>query len=360
MNPAPRNRKEWLREHYEKMLLLLALIALLISSAWLVKDIQADKERAALSLARMGWRGHPVPIRDTVPFDAVLEDARSVAAAPLAVSPRTMVSEVRVSCVKCGRPIVYDAIECPFCLAEQPPIIDIETLDTDGDGIPDRVELDWGLNPQDKTDAAQDLDGDGFTNLEEYRAGTDPRDPESMPDPVIKMRVAGIRAVPFVLRYVGTQQMPGGSKRFLLNLQSLQRSYFAKLGDIVLGYKVETHDPQGKNGETLTLVRQSDQRPVVLVKGRPVTEQELAILFVSLLERRPLPVQRLNDVFVFHDVSYKVVDIRRDSVVIQKVETGEKVTIPQISGDERSAMTPSTPPAAAPAAAAGAGTGSPW
>ncbi len=355
MNQAPRNRKEWFREHYEKVLLLLALIALLFSSAWLVKDIQADKERAAFSLSRIGWRGSPVAIRDTVPFDAVLADARAAAAAPLAITPRSLISELRVSCVKCGRPIPYNAEECPFCVAEQPPIIDIRTLDTDGDGIPDKVELTLGLDPQNPADASQDLDGDGFTNLEEIRDGTDPRDPDSMPDPVVKLRIARIRPVPFVLRYVGTQRMPDGSLRFLLNLQSLERSYFAKLGDVVLGYKVEEHNPEGNQGETLTMVRQSDKRPVVLVKGRPVTEQELAILFVSLLDRRSLPVQRLNDVFDFRGAEYKVVDIHRDSVVIQNVKTGEDVTIPLISSEERAAL---APPAAAPAS--GAAPGSPW
>ncbi|HOO21047.1 MAG TPA: hypothetical protein PLJ99_04890 [Kiritimatiellia bacterium] len=355
MNQAPRNRKEWFREHYEKVLLLLALIALLFSSAWLVKDIQAGKERAAFSLSRIGWRGSPVAIQDTVPFDTVLAEARSVATTPLTITPRSLVSELRVSCVKCGRPIPYNAEECPFCVAEQPPIIDIRTLDTDGDGIPDNEELALGMDPQNPTDAAQDLDGDGFTNLEEIRDGTDPRDPDSMPDPVVKLRIARIRPVPFVLRYVGTQRMPDGSLRFLLNLQSLERSYFAKLGDVVLGYKVEEHNPEGTQGETLTMVRQSDKRPVVLVKGRPVTEQELAILFVSLLDRRSLPVQRLNDVFDFRGVEYKVVDIHRDSVVIQNVKTGEDVTIPLISSEERAAL---APPAAAPAS--GAAPGSPW
>lgn len=355
MNQAPRNRKEWFREHYEKVLLLLALIALLFSSAWLVKDIQADKERAAFSLSRIGWRGSPVAIRDTVPFDTVLADARAAASAPLTITPCSLVSELRVSCVKCGRPIPYNAEECPFCEAEQPPIIDIRTLDTDGDGIPDKVELALGLDPQNPADASEDLDGDGFTNLEEVREGTDPRDPDSMPDPVVKLRIARIRPVPFVLRYVGTQRMPDGSLRFLLNLQSLERSYFAKLGDVVLGYKVEEHNPEGNQGETLTMVRQSDKRPVVLVKGRPVTEQELAILFVSLLDRRSLPVQRLNDVFDFRGVEYKVVDIHRDSVVIQNVKTGEDVTIPLISSEERAAL---APPAAAPAS--GAAPGSPW
>jgi hypothetical protein len=39
--------------------------------------------------------------------------------------------------------------------------------DTDGDGIPDDVELANGLNPNDPTDASQDADGDGLTNKQE-------------------------------------------------------------------------------------------------------------------------------------------------------------------------------------------------
>lgn len=39
-------------------------------------------------------------------------------------------------------------------------------FDTDGDGIPDYLELRCGLNPLDKDDAAKDMDGDGITNYE--------------------------------------------------------------------------------------------------------------------------------------------------------------------------------------------------
>ena len=358
MSQAPRGKNDWIRDNYEKLILLVALIALLLSCVLLVQRIQADRDFAKPSLTRLEWKGDSVSPQDTVPFDHLLTEARAEAVQPLAAAGRTTVSEMRVSCVKCGRPIAYAARECPFCLAVQPEIDDGTKRDTDSDGIPDKIELEWGLNPQDPADAQADADSDGFTNAEEYSAGTDPKDAEAFPDPVVKLRVGGIKAIPFYLRYVGTQQMPDGSLRFLLNLQTLERSYFAKIGDVVLGYKVEAYDPKAAGGESLTMVRQSDQRSIVLVKGKPVTEQELNILFVFLVDGSRLPIQRLNDVFPLRGVEYKVVDIRRENVVIQNVKTGANVTVPLLRPEERAAVTgrpavpaPAAPPPAAPAPA---------
>jgi hypothetical protein len=44
--------------------------------------------------------------------------------------------------------------------------------DTDGDGMSDGYEVDNDLDPSDPTDATADLDGDGYTNLAECRFGT--------------------------------------------------------------------------------------------------------------------------------------------------------------------------------------------
>ena len=352
MSQAPRGKHDWIRDHYEKVILMVALLALFLSCVLLVQQIQADKELASLSLSRIGWKGSPVALKDTVPFDGVLAEARLAANAALTVSPRTAVSELRVACVKCGRPIPYEALECPFCLAAQPEIVNIDTLDTDKDGIADKDELALGLDPQNPADAGGDLDADGFTNLEEVNASprTDPKDSESLPDPVVKLRVAAIRPVPFYLRFVTTSTLGDGSIRFQLNLQTLERTYFVKPGDVVLGYKVDQHDPAGKDGETLMMIRQSDQRPVRLVRGKPVTEQELAILFVNLIDRAPVrPPKRLNDTFAIRGVEYKVVDIRRESVIIESSKTGGKVTVPLMSSEERSLLS-GRPAAQAPSA----------
>ena len=72
--------------------------------------------------------------------------------------------------------------------------------DSDGDGLPDKWELQYGLNPKDPTDAKGDVDTDGFTNLEEYQAGTDPLNPKSRPTYAKKLYTAEVVSVPLGLR----------------------------------------------------------------------------------------------------------------------------------------------------------------
>ena len=53
-------------------------------------------------------------------------------------------------------------------------------VDTDGDGMPDGWEIEYGLDPSDPLDAGYDYNDDGLTNLEEYEKDEDPldRDPD--------------------------------------------------------------------------------------------------------------------------------------------------------------------------------------
>ncbi|MDO4758345.1 MAG: polysaccharide lyase [Rikenellaceae bacterium] len=47
-------------------------------------------------------------------------------------------------------------------------------VDTDKDGMHDKWEVKYGLNPNDASDANGDISGDGYTNIEKYINGIDP------------------------------------------------------------------------------------------------------------------------------------------------------------------------------------------
>lgn len=337
-----------LKNSYEKYILLFLLIVLIGSCAWLARAVIEQRGTNDNYVANTRLGGATYVHQDTTVFERMLASARDTATKVLAHPERSFVSESRVCCVKCGKPIPYAALTCPFCLQAQPEIIDADTIDTDGDGITDKLELELGLNPQNSADAHGDLDGDGFSNIEEILAGTDPKSAKSMPDPIVKLRVLAVKPIPFYLRFVSESTFADGSMRFQLNMQSQSApTLFVKLNDIAMGYQVTKFDPNGKDGPTLTLVRVADKRVVNLVRGRPVTENELAIKFVFLIDRTALPVKRLNDVFELRGKQYKVIDIKSANVIIQDVATMKKINVPKITEAEKAG------PAAAPAAPAG-------
>ena len=340
----------WFRSNYEKVALLVAMLAMLFSCVWLALSMTRKSEEMDLLVSRLNENGDAVAKGTTDGFEERLAAARGVAEQASEGLERVFMSEPRVSCVKCRRPIPYDAMTCPFpmCNEPQPEIVNEDELDSDGDGIPDKMELQLGLNPQDSGDGDGDMDGDGFSNAEEIAFGTDPRDPGSCPDPVVKLRVERIKAIPFYLRFLSVSEFAGGVKKFQLNLQSAQKTYFVQLKDIVEGYQVIGYEADAAAGPTLRLKRVADGRAVTLIRGRPVTENELAIRFVFLLDRTALPVKRLNDTFELKGKTYKVIDIKPESVVIQEQNTVRQIAVPMLSMQERSAAAEPAP--AAPAA----------
>lgn len=151
------------------------------------------------------------------------------------------VPKTRVWCVKCRKPIPFEAENCPLCGEAQPKksgaVVDA-SLDSDGDGLPDVWERERGFNPQDADDAARDFDGDGFSNLEEYVAKTDPRDAESHPDLMDYLRVTSVEVSRLPLLFKATNNMGGGNFKCQFNYTDREngnkvKTLFVKVGDVI-------------------------------------------------------------------------------------------------------------------------------
>ncbi len=181
------------KQHYDRIAAVIVLILLLGSLLYLVMTgLQRRNEASA-------WNDNLTlsePSKQQIqPMDLTKQEAAVDAASKVvpelqlalhAVEEANLCTpERRVLCVKCTKPIFWMAEKCTFadCKADQPKEkkIDLTQVDSDGDGLKDYEEKEYGLDPNDAADALADKDGDGFTNLEEHLAKTDLNDAKSHP-----------------------------------------------------------------------------------------------------------------------------------------------------------------------------------
>lgn len=333
---APKNQAggKVLSQQYDKVVVLVVLVLLIAASITL--SLMAGAKKAALK--DDGWKRPPANPATVAPLDTQLvASIRAGIEKPLQIAQeqrRLAVGELRVSCVPNGHPIAYDASNCPFCNSPQPDVIGETNRDSDGDGMSDKDEMKYGFNALDPSDAASDADEDGFSNGEEVTAQTDPKNKDSRPDPSTKLRVAKINIEPFKIRFQGIQKLPDGD-RYQLNLRSLDRTYFAKVGDTngVEGYKVLSFD--GKDPKAPALVLQDpDGRQIRIVQGKIIDEDSFSAILLSLLDRKPFKVA-IKGTFKLGETTYNVVDISRERVVIRAAKDGRDTTVPPLKEDER-------------------------
>lgn len=332
MTAAPRPGASWLAQSYDKLALAVVLALLLISAfillAW---TTQAQRSLVQDPGLQPGWTGRPAEPVD----DAVLTNMIAAVLNPFQVGladRRMMVGELRVASIPDGAPIAYNATKDPFSGAAQP-AIDYDP-DSDADGLTDKVELAAGLNPTDPSDASADLDGDGYTNAEELQMGTNPKDAAVYPAPIAKLRLVRTLVNPFRFRFLGVSKLPDGD-RFQLNLRSLERTYFARMGDEIEGYKVTQYEDKSAEGPAITL--QQGATTIRLIQGRVINQEARTAELIFLLDGTRFRRQ-IGDDLKLKDLVYKVVDIKADRVVLRDERDGKESVVAPISQDERNRL----------------------
>lgn len=350
---------------YDRLVAVFVLGILLVSLLWLVftglqQSRQVNNYDNTLELKRPAKsQVEPKDVaQDVKLIEAVATPARGSLLAIRAESESNLCTPARrLLCIKCARPIPWAAKACPFCKEAQPEEkkIDLSTVDSDGDGMPDVWEAKYGLNPQNANDADEDADADGFTNLEEFLAKTDPTDPKSHPGYETRMTLTGVEGKKVPLRAVNKMALPATKdaegkdvQPFMVTFVSVsdngepgKTELRAKEGELIgkSGFRlVRYHDTPSKlitvnqnkhfiNVSTVELLREADKKPATLVfwdsknpdwPGEPLLEQKASIN-IDLPGIAPVVVAP-GQTFKVKNESFTVlaVDAAKKSVRIQK------------------------------------------
>lgn len=348
MSVVPQIKSDWIRQNYEKVILLGVLIVLLASALNLVLRI----EKARQLISDSGRAVVQTPGQDTKAMDLQsLSLAQSKLSAPLQIAPpsnRLFSSELRVSCVVCSKPIPYQATVCTFCGSPQPDSGALRQQDTDSDGIPDEWEIAKGMDPVNPDDANHDLDGDGFSALDEMRWKTNPLSREDHPPFVARLRFERVVTEPFRFRFVAVQEIQPGVLVFQLNVRTMDQTYFKRVNETVEGYTISEYR---KEEDTLTLTR--GDRTVSLKRGKEVIDEQITVRFAFLIDRSRMEV-RLGQTFKLRDVEYRMEkEIPKSTARIVRIDTGEAFVIESLTDSEKRLMDGGSSPTsfnAAPAA----------
>ena len=217
------SKKGGLAAHWDWLAASLGILVLALAVVLFILAFSSTDDSSSAVTVPRPRKDMGVQMVDTAPYEAVTKAYQSPGRLlePPADQGSFLASETRVFCqqgdpadarVACARPIPFGLEKCPYCGVTQPKE-EKPALDSDGDGLPDEWEIQYGLDPKDPADVNKDKDGDGFTNLEEFEAKTDPTDPSSHPPYLDFLKIAPPLKQTFMPFYfVSAREVPAGMK----------------------------------------------------------------------------------------------------------------------------------------------------
>ncbi len=215
---------EFLKRHYEKLILLILLLVFILSMIYVLRIIQQTGEITEASL-QIPTREADVKKEDPkAPYFNVAKIYEGTALRWVANGPREKGSSPKASSdlvqafemarcpnANCKMIIpreIFSGQKCPFCGLELPtPNVKEEQRpvgsagDLDGDGLGNDEETKFGLDPRNPYDARLDNDGDGFSNIFEIKNNFDPNNVHNHPPFWFRLYLREIARVPLPISF---------------------------------------------------------------------------------------------------------------------------------------------------------------
>ena len=334
--------------HYDKILVVLALIVLLVSLAYLITAGMArekDESKYVQLINNLKPTSPPVDAIGMAAYDAAAKTLESPFVVPSIDGRQSnfLTPERRVTCLSCQKPILDEVgIFCPFCGEKQERTGPGPVVATVGE-VPDSVKRGLGLPVNDVSVEYQDADGDGFTLREEYHWETDPTDPKDHPPYVMKLQLKEFRGKKLPLRFTAVNKMPDGSQLVLNWTGTNPRTYWVKENQPIegTGYtagKLTVRFEERVNPLTdakmqvdvsmVVIKRDSDGKEIEVQINENEKNTDVEAILTFLVDDSELTLLEKQE-FKLRDETYRVVSVNEKGavVVVENTETDAKESV---------------------------------
>lgn len=362
---------EFLKNHYEKIILAIFLVSFVLALVYAIQMIATAGQttREALEIPKKDPDYQPIDFKANKFKPATFVGTTGVIEKRVKRNERDVVfTQLDVPfeisrCPHCGLFIprhyfMSNPHKCPLCTGSLPePKVVVETtlddVDTDEDGISDKVEKQYGLNPNDPNDAGKDQDGDGFPNLFEATAKppTALNDPKSHPPLCFRLYVYRIARTVLGVKLKKLQDRGDNRSEWDIQLDigfgKRARTKFCKLNEVIkvgnTDYKIidcnkkqeeifdeKTKSTVIKDKSEVVIQSVNGEDKVVMVADQPVYSPRETVLLRDVTDEKTYRLE-LDSVFQIGDErtgveKYKLIQVDSGQKVVQlKSETDNKI-----------------------------------
>jgi hypothetical protein len=305
----------WIKIHFEKVILLAVALALLISAVLLIK-------RAS------GYSQTFEPVYRKVPENDKVREVD--------------IDQVNQSLAALSTPVQWEHKGHLFAAARY--VLKNGMLEEFKDLIVNNVPVEWfskhNLDPLDPGILQADSDGDKFTNMEEYEGDSDPRDPNSTPPFVTKLRLEKIDRKPFRLLFNAYTPTTNGNSYQINTIDVKQPTLFLNDGEAIPNtrFKILSFEQKSRvNPATeamedvseLTIQNVDTGDKLVLPLGKIANSPDSIAYLRYLWDESSIQVKRDQEFKLPPDTetTYKVIDIPEAEILIENLKTGAKTTL---------------------------------